>query len=163
MLAQLPAQENLQPAEVITGNVAIAGPDTRERRFVKELDAGGRLSMSDKVLVDRSGMTDKVSRVLRSVGSRPARRDPIDTRIVQSVIRGDGAIIDSQDQVGGYPVRARTTRALKVPDEIKERQRWLESLSREIEAHLQTRKDERPDAFRIVRASFLVHVVVRSL
>ncbi|HEY3053131.1 MAG TPA: right-handed parallel beta-helix repeat-containing protein [Thermoanaerobaculia bacterium] len=128
----------LQPAEaVIRGNVAIAGPDTRDRRFVKELDAGGRLSMSDNVLVDRSGaplaVIDKVARVLRSAGSRPARRDPIDAGIVQSVIHGDGAIIDSQEQVGGYPVRARATRALIVPEDIEERRRWLESLSHAIE------------------------------
>ncbi len=70
-----------------------------------------------------------IARVLRSAGSRPAHRDPIDARIVRSVIDRTGRIIDSQDQVGGYPIRPRTQRALVVPDGAEERRRWLNALS----------------------------------
>ena len=51
---------------------------------------------------------------------------------MQSVIRGDGRIIDSQEEVGGYPVRPATRRALDVPDDIDARRRWLATLSDEL-------------------------------
>jgi len=136
-------EKMLTPAEVtLVGNVAIAGPDTRGRVFVKGVDPGGRVWLRDNRIVgaaltdDRVVVVENVStrvpspeRVLRSAGSRPARRDPIDARIVQSVIDGNGKIIDSQEEVGGYPVRAATSRALVVP---KDRRAWLERLSKEL-------------------------------
>src|SRR5262249_62215824 len=64
--------------------------------------------------------------VLRPAGARPARRDPIDARIVESVRRRNGRIIDSQEQVGGYPVRPATKRVLVVPEDPAARQRWLD-------------------------------------
>ena len=41
--------------------------------------------------------------VLASAGAIAPRRDAIDERIVADVKNGTGAIIDSPDQVGGYP------------------------------------------------------------
>ena len=41
--------------------------------------------------------------VIANAGATPWNRDPIDRRIVADVIEGRGQIIDSQDQVGGYP------------------------------------------------------------
>lgn len=41
--------------------------------------------------------------VIESVGATPWDRDLVDRRIVADVIEGRGEIIDSQDQVGGYP------------------------------------------------------------
>jgi hypothetical protein len=151
----------LQPAEtVLAGNLAIAGPDTRSRVFVKSVDPGGRAFLRDNLIVDSSGAAlpladsgvvqlteppawsprlplprspwSSAADALRSAGSRPARRDPIDVRIVQSVIRGGGRIIDSQEEVGGYPVRPATQRALDVPDDIGARRRWLAALSDEL-------------------------------
>jgi hypothetical protein len=142
----------LEPAEaVVVGNVAIAGPDTRGKVFVKSVDPGGRVYLKANVtslpLAD-AGVVQLAApppwarvpdahpgleSVLRDVGARPARRDPIDARIVQSVIRGDGRIIDSQEEVGGYPVRPATTRKLIVPDGADARRRWLEGLSAELE------------------------------
>ena len=161
----------LAPAEVVLErNLAIAGPDTRGKVFVKSVDPGGRVSLRDNVVVGvaiadegvvivqhpssafgtfspqagRRALEGSVSRApfspggekvpkadegLRSAGSRPARRDPIDARIIQSIIRGDGRIIDSQNEVGGYPVRAATARAVVVP---KDRRAWLEALSKEL-------------------------------
>ena len=68
-----------------------------------------------------------LERVLRTAGARPAHRDAIDTRIVQSVIDGTGRIIDSQDEVGGYPLRPATKRAVIVPK--RDRDAWLKRLS----------------------------------
>jgi hypothetical protein len=139
----------LAPAQAtLTGNVAIAGADTRSMVLVKSVDPGAKVTLRDDVAVDPRGrslpLADEdvvitrlsndasaawlnAERVLRTAGSRPARRDPIDTRIVQSVIDGTGRIIDSQDQVGGYPVRAATKRALVVPD--ARRDEWLQRMS----------------------------------
>lgn len=63
--------------------------------------------------------------VLRQAGARPWDRDQIDLRIVRQVIEGKGRIIDSQEQVGGYPKSATTTRQLAVPRENIEA--WLAS------------------------------------
>lgn len=49
--------------------------------------------------------------VIGDAGARPWDRDPIDARIIANVIEGRGAIIDSQEQVGGYPATAEPTRA----------------------------------------------------
>ena len=64
---------------------------------------------------------DVLERVLRTAGARPAHRDPIDARIVQSVVKRTGRIIDSEEQVGGYPVRPMTRHALVVPHPIATR------------------------------------------
>jgi hypothetical protein len=49
--------------------------------------------------------------VIANVGARPWDRDDIDRRIVADVIEGRGAIIDSEEEVGGYPVYAETRQA----------------------------------------------------
>jgi pectate lyase len=46
--------------------------------------------------------------VIRSAGARPWDRDAIDARIVANVIEGRGEIIDSEQDVGGYPAYAET-------------------------------------------------------
>ena len=48
--------------------------------------------------------------VIANAGATPWNRDPIDRRIVADVIEGRGEIIDSQDEVGGYPQYAETRR-----------------------------------------------------
>jgi pectate lyase len=49
--------------------------------------------------------------VVADAGARPWDRDAVDRRIVADVIEGRGQIIDSQDQVGGYPTFAETRRS----------------------------------------------------
>jgi pectate lyase len=49
--------------------------------------------------------------VIETAGATPWNRDPIDRRIVADVVEGRGEIIDSQDEVGGYPQYAQTRRA----------------------------------------------------
>jgi hypothetical protein len=46
--------------------------------------------------------------VLAGCGARPWDRDPIDARIVADVRNGTGRIIDSEQDIGGYPVRFET-------------------------------------------------------
>ncbi len=49
--------------------------------------------------------------VIADAGARPWDRDLIDRRILADVIEGRGKIIDSQTEVGGYPVTQTSTRA----------------------------------------------------
>jgi hypothetical protein len=51
-----------------------------------------------------------------NVGARPWDRDAIDARIVEQALSGQGDIIDSEQEVGGYPVVAPTSAAFN-PDE----------------------------------------------
>lgn len=53
--------------------------------------------------------------VLARAGARPAARDSVDARIIQSVHDRTGSIIDSQNEVGGYPSSSQTTRTLTLP------------------------------------------------
>ena len=48
--------------------------------------------------------------VLRRAGARPWERDAVDARIVAEVVARTGAIIDSEQAVGGYPAPAPTRR-----------------------------------------------------
>ena len=121
-------QKVLQPAEaLITDNLAIPGVDTKFRELIKDVDPGGRATLLNNGVIDREHLLP-----LLHAGSRPAMRDPIDRRIIQSIIDGTGRIIDSQDDVGGYPVRAASRRALVVPDDLSERQLWLDRLAGEL-------------------------------
>ena len=54
--------------------------------------------------------------VTRHAGARPWDRDAIDKRIVTEALRGTGRIIDSEQEVGGYP-RLKPTRASFDPDQ----------------------------------------------
>jgi hypothetical protein len=52
--------------------------------------------------------TDVQDAVIRDAGARPWDRDAVDRRIVADTIEGRGEIIDSEQDVGGYPVQAET-------------------------------------------------------
>jgi hypothetical protein len=74
---------------------------------------------------------------LRTVGPRPGDRDAHHARVVENVAAGDGAIIDSQDEVGGYPNHAPTARPIdSVPGGAEARQAWLDELEDEIAVDL---------------------------
>lgn len=66
-------------------------------------------------------------RVLAKVGARPWDRDTTDQRIVESVRQGTGRIIDSQDEVGGYPDSSPVYRPLQVPSDTAAIPAWLMS------------------------------------
>ena len=54
--------------------------------------------------------------VIANVGARPWDRDDIDRRILENTIEGRGHIIDSQDEVRGYPRHAETRQAFVPAD-----------------------------------------------
>ena len=70
------------------------------------LPFGVRLLASDRVQ----------DAVIENAGATPWNRDAVDRRIVADVIEGRGEIIDSQDQVGGYPAYAETRKAFVESD-----------------------------------------------
>ena len=69
--------------------------------------------------------------VVSHAGARPKDRDIIDKRIIQNFLDREGQIIDSQEEVGGYPNYKKTFRKLEIPEnDIEE---WLSELAAEIE------------------------------
>lgn len=54
--------------------------------------------------------------VARTAGARPWERDPIDQRIVKAALAGNGRIIDSEQEAGGYPQRTATVAPFKASD-----------------------------------------------
>jgi hypothetical protein len=54
--------------------------------------------------------------VIANAGARPWDRDDIDRRILADTIEGRGEIIDSEQQVGGYPKHAETRQAFVPAD-----------------------------------------------
>ena len=68
--------------------------------------------------------------VLKNAGARPKTRDAIDQRIVDDVIQGNGKVINSQNEVGGYPQYEATRHTLSVP--TKNIEKWLEKLSNKL-------------------------------
>ena len=80
--------------------------------------------------LNASTTTAALWHVARFAGARPAERDAIDTRIVREALTGAARIIDSQDEVGGYPKIEPVVRALEVPE--KGRREWLEKMTRAV-------------------------------
>ena len=54
--------------------------------------------------------------VLGSAGARPADRDAVDARIIREVRTGGGRIIESQEDVGGWPDLEQNHRELTLPN-----------------------------------------------
>ncbi len=67
--------------------------------------------------------------IVENVGARPWDRDEIDQRIIQTFVERTGQIIDSQEEVGGYPRHEPVTRALDVPE--TNRREWLASFAQQ--------------------------------
>jgi hypothetical protein len=68
--------------------------------------------------------------VLANAGARPKDRDAVDQRLIDDFRAGRGALLDSQDEVGGYPTAEPTTRALEVPADVEA---WLERMAQAVE------------------------------
>lgn len=140
----------------VVGNVLLHGPGTV--RPVVLVAGRGDIYLDDNIALRRSGdpitiaersisfvpeapvwphgleplpARDVTEHVLKHAGARPTDRDAVDERIVESVRNRTGGIIDSQDDVGGYPRSEATWRRLDVPaggvDE------WLARLAAELE------------------------------
>ncbi len=144
------------------GNVCIKGPNSTGDVFIaSHKTRPGKAYVEDNIAIDIYGTplrilddpimdleTPKVwpkgyraqnagtaaPEVLRTVGARPAQRDTIDSRIIHSIIHGTGHIIDSQDEVGGYPDYERTTRQhYHIPGSAEDRRYWLLALSQKLQ------------------------------
>jgi hypothetical protein len=57
------------------------------------------------------------SHVLQNSGARPAERDAVDARVTKDVANRTGRIIDSQDEVGGWPNLAYNVDPLVLPSD----------------------------------------------
>lgn len=98
------------------GNIAVD-------RWGNELPRRGRNSTGRAEIIEQAspmGIPDGLSAipardvekfVLANAGARPWDRDGHDVRVFADVAEGRGMIIDSQDEVGGYPTMAATRRA----------------------------------------------------
>ena len=72
-----------------------------------------------------------VGYITRSAGARPKERDGVDQRMIQDFLDRKGQILDSQDEVGGYPKYKATYRKLDVPQENIDN--WLINLASKLQ------------------------------
>lgn len=68
--------------------------------------------------------------LLANAGARPKDRDSVDRRIIEEFTARRGRIIDSQEQVGGYPQSESRYRALDIPRDMEP---WLAKLAEQLE------------------------------
>jgi hypothetical protein len=145
------------PRVSIVSNVMRHGPSTPPERAMVSSNSNGSAYLEDNLAFDAAGRPATVvdarvvqlserptwpigldvlpaaqvfERVLASAGARPRERDAVDARIVAEVRAGTGALVDSQDEVGGYPTAAPTRRTLDVPANVEN---WLDQLASELE------------------------------
>ncbi len=72
-----------------------------------------------------------VDQVLSHAGARPRDRDFVDQRLVDDFLKRQGKFVNSQEEVGGYPMAKMTYRDLQVPSENIDQ--WLHSFSLKLE------------------------------
>ena len=104
----------------------------------------------DKPPIEVSGLQIKPSAevrdwVLQNAGARPADRDPVDARIIRQVRQRTGRIIQSQDDVGGWPDLPEKRRELTIPenpggdddgDGYTNLEEWLHAFAAEVEGSI---------------------------
>jgi hypothetical protein len=140
----------------IVGNVLIHGPDTRRRLAL--VSRRGDAYLEDNIAFDRNGgavaitsgsireleekpvwpeglcplpSKDVVEYVTNHAGARPKDRDEVDERIIRQFLDREGRIIDSQDEVGGYPDTEPSRRRLEVPERNVDG--WLSKFASDLE------------------------------
>ena len=139
----------------IVGNVLIHGVNTRSGLAL--ISSRGDAFLEDNLAMDQSGnpvpitsgeievltalplwfeglvtfpASSVANEVARRAGARPRDRDAVDRRIIRDFLARQGRVIDSQDEVGGYPQAAMTTRKLDIPQNVEA---WLARLAAEVE------------------------------
>jgi pectate lyase len=140
----------------IVGNVLYSGKNTNEKMAL--VAAMGDAFMKDNLAFDAEGMAlpltygninilsekpvwptglmslpadEVVGYITGHVGARPKERDVVDKRIIQDFLDKKGQILDSQDEVGGYPKHKAIYRKLEVPEEDIDS--WLMQLASELQ------------------------------
>ena len=71
-----------------------------------------------------------VEHVVQSAGARPKDRDATDQRIIREFLAREGRMINSQQEVGGYPQMNMVRRPLNIPTDVDA---WLAQLAAELE------------------------------
>ncbi|MCX7009399.1 MAG: pectate lyase [Kiritimatiellaeota bacterium] len=129
----------------VVGNVMEAGPDTAAKLplFINLRRSPLELFMADNLAFTRDGQPAPLSsgefttlaarpfwpagltalpaaqvkeHVIKNAGARPWDRDDVDKRIVQAAVERKGRIIDSEQDVGGYPTAMPTKAAFHPTD-----------------------------------------------
>lgn len=146
------------PRVSVVGNVYVPGADTRAGLAMVERP--GEVFLADNIAHDHDGRPtpivgsgvrvvrekpvwpaglqplparDVLEFVARRAGARPRDRDAVDKRIVEDLLNREGRIIDSQEQVGGYPELKPVHRPLEVPEGASAVDAWLSRLASELE------------------------------
>ena len=101
---QLPAPDKIVP--IIGPNCPEGSSDNL--RMVQDMAELGqdKLCVTQRFpfpVVATDAAKDAYSAVLRDAGATKPRRDAVDARIVKDVGAGTGKVINSQDEVGGWP------------------------------------------------------------
>jgi hypothetical protein len=145
------------PRVSIIGNVMHHGASTPVTAALVDSNSNGAAYLRDNVVVTRAGGPGQVAsstvgildqppslptwirplpasavvdRVVATAGARPTDRDAVDLRIIENFLAKTGRIIDSQNEVGGYPTGPTTLRPLEVPADVEA---WLDALDAELE------------------------------
>lgn len=156
--------EGPKPCELVAvGNVLWPGPDTLPQLPLIFIAQGkGRVFARDNqpntidgnpTLLEQppfwpAGLkarpaTEVAEWVLRNAGAFPGQRDAIDRRLIEQVRARTARIIDSQEQVGGYPKMEPIRRPLALPanphgdddgDGYTNLEEWLHRLAAAVEA-----------------------------
>lgn len=97
-------------------NLALDRAGKPARLLYEDTRFGGKLRPSESPVYWPPGVTampakEVEAHVLQNAGARPWERDAIDARIVRQTKDGTGKVIDSEQQVGGYPAAKETRQA----------------------------------------------------
>lgn len=138
------------------GNVLVHGPDTRKHLAL--VASRGDAYLEDNLAFGREGKSvrlvsgnitrlnekpvwpeglqalpskDLLDYIVEHAGARPQDRDDVDNRIIRDFQNRRGRVINSQNEVGGYPKARATARKLNIPEESIDT--WLNKLARELE------------------------------
>ncbi|MDP6041891.1 MAG: right-handed parallel beta-helix repeat-containing protein, partial [Candidatus Latescibacteria bacterium] len=138
----------------VVGNVMIHGVDTRSGLAM--VSSKGDAYLEDNIALGQAGSAVALSsgnirileekpvwgnlnplpasavedHVAQHAGARPKDRDAVDQRIVREFLAREGRVIDSQEEVGGYPQVEIVRRTLNIPANVEA---WLAQLAAEIE------------------------------
>jgi len=69
--------------------------------------------------------------IVKNAGARPKDRDEIDSRIIKDFLEHKGKVINSQNDVGGYPKINPVYQKLEIPE--KNIDQWLWEMTRKVE------------------------------
>jgi hypothetical protein len=72
-------------------------------------------------------------RLIPNAGARPADRSEHYLRVINTIENGEGEIIESEDEVGGFPNLEENERSLSPPQPGNGLQEWLNEHTRAVE------------------------------